>query len=226
MTRIHPAGRTMVSALTLVLAVILVGGAAAQGQKRDAFDRRDTNSDGVITQQEWTASGEKAVRRLDSDGDGRISRAEFMTFQKQRVDRMSKRLFRRADKRGVDHITLSTIRRERFRARLKRFDADGDGKVTRSEFRAVFMQRTTRRMTRLFKRFDKDGDGLISKAERKTMNERRFGRLDSDGNGRLTRAELTAARQRVKAKAGAKSGRGSGKADSAGPKKPESYRKP
>lgn len=222
MTRIHPAGRTMV----LALACVLAGGTVAQGQKRDAFDRRDTNSDGVITQEEWTASGEKAVRRLDANGDGRISRAEFKTFQKQRVDRMAKRLFRRAEKRGMDHIVLTEIRRARFRTRLKRFDTNGDGKITRVEFQTVFIKRTNRRMTRLFKRFDKDGDGVISKAERKAMNERRFGRLDQNGDGRLTRAELTAARQRVKARSGAKAGARDGKPGSGGPKKPESYRKP
>jgi len=224
MKRAHPMGLTSTSALGVAVVVLALGGTSVSfAQKKDAFARRDTNSDGVITQQEWTASGEKTVRRLDANGDGSISRQEFMEFQKLRVNRMSKRLFRRAKKRGIDHIALSDIRRERFRNRLKRFDANGDGKITRDEFQTVFMKRTNRRMGRLFKRFDKNADGVISVDERKTMNERRFGRLDKNGDGRLTRAELSAARQRVRAKAGGKAG--SGKAGSSGPKKPESYRK-
>jgi len=49
-------------------------------------------------------------------------------------------------------------------ARLKRYDKDGDGKVTREEFG---------RSGRMFDRMDTDGDGAISKKEAAAMPARR-----------------------------------------------------
>lgn len=224
MKRAHPAGRLWGPVLAMLLATTSV----AEAQKKDAFSRRDTNSDGVITLQEWTASGEKAVRRLDSNGDGSISRQEFQAFQKRRAARIANRLFRRVERRGGKHLELSKIRREKRRNRLQKMDLNRDGKLTRQEAEAALMQRSNRRMERLFRRFDKDGDGKITLAERAAMNDRRFTRLDADRDGRLTRAELTEARKRFRTrKLNRRGDAGNGNAGSAvsGPKKPESYRK-
>ena len=56
--------------------------------------------------------------------------------------------------------------------RLKAFDADGDGVVTRDEFQGP---------ERLFDRLDADGDGQVTKAEAEAMRGRRGGR---QGGGR------------------------------------------
>jgi len=218
MVRANIGGRSL--ACALLLATAMAEGAVAQ--KKDAFARRDTNGDGVITQQEWTASGERAVRRLDTNGDGGISRAEFVAFQKQRAARLSNRVFRRIEQRGATVIRLDTILRERRRARLTRFDANKDGRISKAELRTGLEQQATRRMGRLFKRFDRDGDGVISRQERQVMNDRRFARLDADQNGKLTRAELTAAQKRFRARAEQRRS----DASAAAPKKPEQYRKP
>lgn len=75
-----------------------------------------------------------------------------------------------------------------------RWDADGDGKMDRTEFAAMAMKR-------LLKNADKDGDGMISLEEWKARPamakakgdvDRRFARLDRNGDGKLDSGELDA----------------------------------
>ncbi len=47
-------------------------------------------------------------------------------------------------------------------------DADGDGKITREEFRAA----QEKRSDAMFKRMDTNGDGVIDQAERKAMSDK------------------------------------------------------
>ncbi|MFQ5844054.1 MAG: EF-hand domain-containing protein, partial [Planctomycetota bacterium] len=80
-------------------------------------------------------------------------------------------------------------------SRLKRFDADGDGRVSREEFGGP---------ARVFERFDRDRDGFVTEQEVRAMRGRggmgrREGgtgriaeRMDPDGDGRISKAEWDA----------------------------------
>ncbi|NOZ21342.1 MAG: EF-hand domain-containing protein [Planctomycetes bacterium] len=57
---------------------------------------------------------------------------------------------------------------------LKRMDADGDGKVSKDEFRGP---------EQMFDRLDADKDGFISQEEAKAMGGRRRGRRGPEGGG-------------------------------------------
>lgn len=92
------------------------------------FEASDANGDGKLTSEELQAAHQKRaaeqaerhssrmIKRLDEDGDGAITKAEFDA---------------KADRRGA--------------RMLKRLDADGDGKITKAEAEAAKSKRGHRR---------------------------------------------------------------------------------
>ncbi|MEK9632957.1 MAG: EF-hand domain-containing protein [Opitutae bacterium] len=114
---------------------------------------------------------------------------------------------------------------------MKKFDKDGDGKLSeeeKAELRKAIAQRGGRPGGRrpppeLMKKFDKDGDGKLSESERaelrKTMEERRkefLAKFDKDGDGKLNEEERKAA-MAARPKPG--EGKPAGKPDGSGGKK-------
>lgn len=97
------------------------------------------------------------LARLDADGDGKLTRAEFAAP------------FAMLDRDGNGVIDTSEMPAGGpGGGRLARLDTDGDGKLTRAEFEAPFA------------RLDRDGDGVASQAEMAAIRARfgggRFGR--------------------------------------------------
>jgi Ca2+-binding EF-hand superfamily protein len=85
---------------------------------------------------------------------------------------------------------------------VKRFDKDGDGKLSdaeRADAKAQMQNQNAGRHKRLrehaVKRFDKDGDGKLNEEERKAAADAMFSRpnvikkFDKDGDGKLNEAE-------------------------------------
>lgn len=103
---------------------------------------------------------------LDTDGDGRLSRAEAEA--------------------GAPGMARN----------FERFDADADGQLTREEIKAQHTQMREQARARAEERWastDANGDGAIDLAEAQTGMPRaaeNFGRLDADGNGLLSREEM------------------------------------
>lgn len=64
---------------------------------------------------------------------------------------------------------------ERVDRRFQRLDADGDGRFTREEGRALREQRRAERRGRIFDRLDTDRNGAISRAEFDQAHDRRDG---------------------------------------------------
>lgn len=106
------------------------------------------------------AQPEGGLLRLDSDGDGRISREEFQLPERHR-------------KGGG----------------MARADQDGDGVITRDEMLAAVGEETVERSERAVSRFDaadSDGNGVLTRQE---MTDSAFSRLDGDGDGYVTEEE-------------------------------------
>ena len=122
--------------------------------------------------------GERMVEKLDTNGDGNITKAE--------VDAHKAGRFAEADANGDGSVTAAELsafaeaeraeRRERRQAEMfKRLDTDGNGSVSEAEFLA--------RPDRMFERADANGDGVVTaeereavKAEMKDRPRRRGGR--------------------------------------------------
>jgi len=110
------------------------------------FDSADTNGDGIITRAEFLAARERGFTRLDRNGDGYIDKSD-----------MSGRL---AGRRKAQ---------ERLAEMVARFDKDGDGRISKSEF--------VDGLAPLFDLVDSDHNGELSKEEvaaaKQKMAERR-----------------------------------------------------
>jgi Ca2+-binding EF-hand superfamily protein len=91
------------------------------------------------------------------NGDGKITRAEFMAV------------------RAVCFV---------------RYNASGDGYLTRAEIRHLLPPRLADRFEATFSRMDLDGDGQISREEFDRESDRLYRFLDTNGDGVIAGMEL------------------------------------
>lgn len=111
-----------------------------------AFERADTNGDGVVSAEEIAAAREARFDKMDVDGDGYLTEADREAakakHEAKRADRMEKRRAKREEHRAeIDTDGDGKISREEFMAaesgRLAQMDADGDGNITKEEAEAA-----------------------------------------------------------------------------------------
>jgi Ca2+-binding EF-hand superfamily protein len=179
------------------------------------FARIDANGDGVITQDEiggmkgrGGAPGEPGGRRgagdpeqrwkkmlenWDANNDGQISKDEFQGPEQ---------VFKILDRDGDGVITEQEGKQggerrgdpeQRWKMLLERWDADGDGQLSREEFQGP---------DQVFDVLDADGDGVITQEEHAQAQQRRGQRpdpatsliqmMDEDGDGRVSQVEWMA----------------------------------
>lgn len=109
----------------------------------DAFDRIDSDGNGQLSKAEIEAAHQARFKAADTDGDGFLGQAELTALlQKEVAERAARMMARR--------------------------DANGDGKLSPQEMGPAA--------------------GLAE-----GMRERMFARMDADGNGELSKAEIEAA---------------------------------
>lgn len=154
MTVKHPSiGFSIALALIANLGFSSIAHAQDENAPRHGFAKLDSDGDGVISRDEFLAQHQSRFAKVDADGDGIISEEEKATVEEAR---QAKREERRAKLRE---------RREKAREKtLAEFDANGDGQLDASEREAVALNR--------FDRMDKNGDGVLSEDE---LPKRRHG---------------------------------------------------
>lgn len=109
-----------------------------------AFERLDTDRNGVVDAREMEDARAGQFARADLDGDGFLTERELAGVRGGDM-----RGARRGGARGPDPVA--------------RMDRDGDGRVSQAEFRGT---------TALLKRADFDGDGEVTRGEFEEAAER------------------------------------------------------
>ena len=188
-----------------VIVAALAGSASAQtaasGSIREALIGLDADSDGAIALEEVPDAGRAAFKRLlkrgDSDEDGKLSGPELRALgEKARggsIAALPPAIAARL--KAMDKNGDGTITRAEFRgpaAAFARLDPDGDGKVALPSRPAEAPSTAPNRLRRL-RAMDQDGDGAIQRAEF-TGPAPAFDRLDVNGDGVLDRKDFAAAR--------------------------------
>ncbi len=132
--------------------------------------------------------------RVDADGDGRVTPEEFAAAGMDRRGRGGEEA-RRGHRRG-DGPRDRRRPRDRFgEEAFDAADADGDGNVSREEWRELPRAARSAARERRFARMDENGDGALEAGEWAPDVER-LRALDADGDGRLTRREMREGRGR------------------------------
>lgn len=117
----------------------ILGAADAQSAPGTALlDRLDTNGDGALTRDEIAAARERLFERLDFNRDGNLDAEEVGRFQDAVMDRaVALQILLGAQWRRMDSDADGTVSREEFRSRASFFDLidrDGDGRLSSAEF--------------------------------------------------------------------------------------------
>ncbi|MEM7237626.1 MAG: EF-hand domain-containing protein [Pseudomonadota bacterium] len=117
---------------------------AAQGIP---FEKMDQNADGSVTPEELSAFSAQLFTRMDLNGDGSLSETEVTTAAQERAAERSKKRFALADADGdgaIDKDEFSQRREKRQAFLFNRFDANDDGRLSRTEAEEAWKARQGR----------------------------------------------------------------------------------
>ncbi|MEJ1158029.1 EF-hand domain-containing protein [Prosthecomicrobium sp. N25] len=98
------------------------------------FNRLDANKDGTVTTEEALAMPDARFADIDKNKDGFVDRSEIDAMIKQRREAMIDRWIKRFDVDGDGKISKEEAEKP-FRKRFALFDRNDDGKVTEEEAR-------------------------------------------------------------------------------------------
>jgi EF hand len=115
----------------LLLVLVPVGACARPGAQADAKLGAHDATTASVTLQTFVTRHEKPLLAADADGDGRISKAEFLATAKTSRGDPTRR-FAKLDANGDGILDRGEID-ARLARRFKRLDADGDGLLSRAE---------------------------------------------------------------------------------------------
>jgi Ca2+-binding EF-hand superfamily protein len=125
--------------------------------------------------------------------------ATAMPLMADSGDRGKSRFMEFFDSNGDNLVTMDELN-ESAAGRFDRMDDDGNGVVTRDEFRDYIGERRAQWRERKFALMDTDKDGQVSQNEyvayQQKRAERRFLYIDADKNGNLSQDEYEAHKQR------------------------------
>ena len=168
------------------------------------FTRRDANKDGALDTADADAMkskdhsekghgkggeerAERMLKRLDADGDGKVSQAEMLAQATKTFDRFD------TDKNGEVSKAEVQAKQEAFRDARKAFREvkSTDDEARKAAREALGEARMDRMGARMFERADANKNGTLTKAEMETAAATLFKQRDRNGDGVLTQDEIS-----------------------------------
>ena len=157
-----------------------VGGGFRPHHKPPSFDQIDGNSDGGISLDEFasaapkgtdSAKSEELFKKIDTDGDGSISKAESDAFRDKakKADSLLQSFLFSLQNDGTQNAQTASA--NDFASAFKQIDGDSNGGISQEEFTSAFgdSRLGSDQLNQLFGALDKDGDGSVSQDEVKTF---------------------------------------------------------
>jgi Ca2+-binding EF-hand superfamily protein len=153
-------------------------------KKLDTFKEKDVNKDGALTGSEL-----KGIKQLDTNQDKTISKDEFLAGKKAQTkelhDKMRDKAFDKVDKNNDGILTGNE------KDKLKKFDKDGNGEITKEEYLAgrseAWRAKVDKKFDDVFNSLDTTDEGVLSGTEMKKHKD-----WDADGDGQITKDEAKA----------------------------------
>jgi len=87
--------------LTFQAAPVLADNHGHDGKKGKMFSSKDTNGDGVISKSEFLSHAEEKFGKMDRDGDGSISKDEAKANKKDKREKMKEKRAERMEKKEM-----------------------------------------------------------------------------------------------------------------------------
>jgi Ca2+-binding EF-hand superfamily protein len=187
-------------------------------RRTEAFTKRDKNGDGSLDGDELGQAPlgqrerrqeqrlQRAMKRLDDDGDGKLTRAEFERDPAVAGGRDARAEAggrdARAEAGGRDERAVAAGRDERTprpasRRTVERqkllfafYDRNADGVLEQAEYEAGRAEEIEFNRRRTMHALDRNADGKVTLEEYTADARFRFLRLDLDRDGRITAADL------------------------------------
>jgi len=163
--------------------------AAASGAHPSMFEHMlksmDTNGDGRISRDEYLAAAATKFQAIDAQHKGRVDAADIASSPAalERIDHRAQALVDRLDHNGAGYVTSDEFVAA-AQKRFARMDRNGDGRLTPDEMAA----------DRRHGKHDGGGDKADKHAP---AAQQRFARADANGDGAVTADEYIAAARKL-----------------------------
>lgn len=148
--------------------------------------------------------------QIDTNDDGGVDFAEFITHAKMRAEKRSAK-----GKRGGSGRYNTRMMRGGMGGHKKLTDLNGDGSISLEEFSKptleAMAQKASKHLKSRFEDLDRNEDGQLSKAEQERPMRKRFERMDENDDGKLSKQEIAQSRRGMhknKTSGGKKRGKG------------------
>lgn len=90
-----------VAALAIVATPVLADSHGGKGAKGKMFEKHDTNGDGAISKEEFLDHAEERFSKMDTNGDGSVSKEEAKAGHDKKRAEMKERIKERKEKRDA-----------------------------------------------------------------------------------------------------------------------------
>lgn len=192
-------------ALLIFTTVFLSSASSFAGSRHDGkgpfMALFDTNTDGVVTMDEFKQAAAERFGKMDVDSSGAVSKEEFRNYIKDKRQKRYERKFVKmdTDKDGnISQTEYLDYKQKRAQSKFQRMDKNEDGLVSTEEFK------NNRRYGKwsgrhgkggIFAKLDKNSDGTITRDESMTAWSEWFAKIDGNGDEVVTTDEVRTYRE-------------------------------